>query len=171
MKRKNNIALVLMIAVLTVSGCTTANTAVNTPADTSTDTSINTPADPSVNSQPDTKPEDTGKKGTDTGNETKKKLSYEEQQQQLFTRLSGVWTSENGDYFKIYQEERYVLEYSIGEDKGTETPIYFRDGIRAIVNNISIYYAAGGDAETGFTVLLAEDGQSFTYEDAVFCRE
>ena len=101
----------------------------------------------------------------------KKKLSYEEQQKQLFNRFRGKWTNDNGDWFRIYEEEKYPLQYSLGEESGNEIHVFFRDGMYAIDNSISISYLGNGDCELSFVVLLAEDGQSFEYDGTVFYRE
>ncbi len=103
--------------------------------------------------------------------ESQRNSKYEVRQTALYERLNGRWVAENGDYFNIYKEEYYIVEYSLGDNKGQEKRIAFQSGIYAIENNIAIIYNGGGDCSANFTVLLAEDGRSFEYNDIVFEKE
>ena len=96
---------------------------------------------------------------------------YAEVQSNLYERLNGRWVSEVGDYFFIYKEDCYVIEFSLGDNQGRKTQIEFQDGMYAKENNIAIIYRGSGDCSEQFLVLLAEDGESFVYDDVVFARE
>lgn len=103
--------------------------------------------------------------------------TYEQKQKEekirLYSELNGMWTAENGDYFNIYDGngEWYYVDYSLGEETGTKTYVFFKDNYCAIENNISISYLENGDCEGNFVVLLSEDGKTFEYEGTVFTRE
>lgn len=149
------IAMVLLVAVLTVVGCSSVNN--DTDLKVGGDSS-QTAGGTSVNNDKD----GTGSK--------ENKLSYEEEQRELFIKLNGLWTGDNGDYFNIYEGDNYILEYSVGGNSGEKTPVYFQDGVRAEANRMSITYRGKGDCTEGFEITLAEDGLSFEYGDYVFYK-
>lgn len=93
----------------------------------------------------------------------------EEQQKELFERLEGTWTSGDGDYFRIYSEDNYAVEYSLSDRNGMESPVYFDEYLFANENRISISYI-DGSCEAMFSIILAEDGSSFEYDGEIFVR-
>ena len=145
---KKYIALLILTAMFTLTGCA------------ENDTSKAAPAGESISTE--TK---------DKKSETKAKESFEEKQQKVYERLNGVWTSDSGDYIKIYKEDAYALEYSVQGEEINKSPIYFEAGYRAVANNMSITYLGSGDCTEGFAFLLAEDEQSFEYAEEVFYKE
>jgi len=94
----------------------------------------------------------------------------EEKQKDIFGKLEGLWVCEDGDYIRVYEDESYVLEFSVNGEQGKESQVYFQDNLYAKKNNMGIFYN-DGLFEVGFDVVLAEDGSSFEYRDKIFVRE
>jgi len=94
----------------------------------------------------------------------------EEEQKEIFGKLEGLWVCEDGDYIHVYEEKGYVLEYSVNDEQGKESQVYFQDNIYAKENNMGVFYN-DGLWEQGFAVVLSEDGSSFEYLDKIFVRE
>jgi len=94
----------------------------------------------------------------------------EEEEKEIFGKLEGLWVCEDGDYIRVYEDESYTLEYSVNDEQGKESSIYFKGNIYAKENNMGVFYN-DGLFEVGFTVVLSEDGSSFEYLDKIFVHE
>ena len=94
-------------------------------------------------------------------------LKREQEQIELYERLEGTWTSEDGYYFRIYMEDNYAVEYSLADRTGTESAVVFKNHLYAKENNIGISYI-DGPFEAMFPIVLSEDGNSFEFEEKVF---
>lgn len=97
-------------------------------------------------------------------------LKREQEQIELYERLVGTWTSEDGYYFRIYMEDNYTVEYSLADRTGTESAVVFINHLYAKENNIGISYI-DGPFDVLFPIVLSEDGNSFEFEEKVFTRD
>jgi len=95
---------------------------------------------------------------------------HKEEQRKLFEIFEGLWVCEDGDYIRVYEDESYVLEYSVYDEQGKESQVYFKGNIYAKENNIGVFYN-DGLWEQGFSGVLSEDGRSFEYNDKIFVHE
>lgn len=111
-----------------------------------------------------------------TEEEINKKNEYvqkrKEEQEELFRRLEGTWSTSDGEFFTIYKDDDYSVDYSLEDREGSEDQISFTDHVYAKENYIAICYI-DGPFQAGFTFILSDDGESFEleYEDKIFYRE
>lgn len=108
---------------------------------------------------------DTNKPNPSSG-KTQAQIDYDNKQKDYYSIFEGFWECENGDYIKIYNNGGYEIEYSIDGITEKKTHVYFNAGS----NKVSINYLLSGDAAGSIEVILADDGNSFEYDDNVFVK-
>lgn len=93
----------------------------------------------------------------------------EREQEELYEKLEGTWNSEDGEYFRIYKDDDYAIQYFVDGKEGTEKPVFFQDYLYANDDNIAISYI-DGPFDARFEIVLSEDGQTFEYDGKVFYK-
>ncbi|MGN0396011.1 MAG: hypothetical protein ACI4EF_11660 [Coprococcus sp.] len=103
------------------------------------------------------------------GKQKEQAQERENEQKELFEKLEGTWNSDDGEYFIVYKDDDYSIQYYVDEREGTETPIFFQDYLYVNENRIAISYI-DGPFDACFEIILSEDGQSFEYNSKVFYK-
>ena len=95
------------------------------------------------------------------------------EQRELFTRYEGTWTSEEGYYFKIYEDEavegNYCVEFYLEDREDTAIYVGFNEYSMGDKKDLNISYI-DGPYDAFISVVVSNDGDSMVYNDITFIK-